>query len=284
MAGTTRRTLLTAALGLSGFTGALGLTGVGHASTAYAVESWYARSGPHGVVLSGLPGYALYRPQDLGGDGLRHPVLTWGNGTGARPATYTALLAHLASWGFVVIAADSGATGQGTEMLAGARHLVVANDDPGSVFHDRIDTRRIGALGHSQGAGGAVNAAVAADGLITAALCVALPDERWVADRDTFRLERLACPVLLLGGEDDLIAAPPAAQRRYFDRVPGPAAVGVLRHADHTTIEHDGGGFRGYLTAWFMYLLRAEQWAGTAFVGGVSEFLVNSHWRDQAVK
>src|SRR5665811_331154 len=48
--------------------------------------------------------FTLFRPTDLAQGGLCHPVVTWGNGTGAMPSIYRSLLNQLASHGFVVIA------------------------------------------------------------------------------------------------------------------------------------------------------------------------------------
>src|SRR2546422_2720967 len=45
----------------------------------------------------------LYYP-DLRASTLKHPLVTWGNGTLGRPETYAYFLKHLASWGFVIVA------------------------------------------------------------------------------------------------------------------------------------------------------------------------------------
>ena len=70
--------------------------------------SQYDNTGPYQTVTSRNDGpsnnYAIYRPASLGANGERHPIITWGNGTGASPETYAGLCRHLASYGFVVIA------------------------------------------------------------------------------------------------------------------------------------------------------------------------------------
>ena len=48
-----------------------------------------------------------YRPSTLGQNGVTHPVILWGNGTGSSPSTYAGLLRHLASHGFIVVAANT---------------------------------------------------------------------------------------------------------------------------------------------------------------------------------
>ncbi|MDT3397382.1 hypothetical protein RKE29_12105 [Streptomyces sp. B1866] len=296
MPGVPRRRALVWPLALLGGAGAVVATGGAETAGASgtvpgapvrasgAVEAAYAAAGPHAVTAELRPGYVLVRPRVLGAGGFRHPVLTWGNGSGNTPLQYGALLARLASWGFVVVASVSGRVGTGAELLAGVRQLASENARRGSVFHGRLDLGRVGAVGHSQGAGGAVNATVQSGGLITVTVCVALPAPVWVAEKDRFHVERLAGPVLFLGGGRDLVSAPPWDQRGYFDRVPGPAAVGVLRQADHGGVEGDGGGFRGYLTAWLRYHLCGDSAAGAAFTGPAPEFTANPAWQDQAVK
>ena len=36
----------------------------------------------------------------------------------------------------------------------------------------------------------------------------------------------------------------------------------------------------GYATAWFMYWLQDDKYAGTAFFGENAEILSNAHWQD----
>ena len=113
------------------------------------------------------PQFTLFRPSDMAQGGLRHPVITWGNGTGSTPSVYGVLLTHLASHGFVVIASNSTNVAQGTPapMLAGVTWVLEQNADPTSVMYQRIDTTHIGATGHSQG--GFATTTAAADARIT---------------------------------------------------------------------------------------------------------------------
>ena len=126
-----------------------------------------------GVDGGAAPMFTLFRPMDLKQGGLCHPVITWGNGTGSTPNLYKALLNHLASHGFVVIASNSTQVSQGDPppMLAGVTWVLEQNADPSSVMYQRIDTTHIGATGHSQG--GFATTAAAGDARITtmAPLC-----------------------------------------------------------------------------------------------------------------
>ncbi len=102
------------------------------------------------MAADSVPGYQLFYPADLSSDGNRHPVVTFGNGSYATYEEYEALLQHLASWGFVVVVADSSVTGDGTEILGAAQYVVDQNTNAESIFHQRIDTDNIASVGHSQ--------------------------------------------------------------------------------------------------------------------------------------
>src|SRR3546814_12280413 len=55
------------------------------------------------------------------------------------------------------------------------------NTNAESIFHQRIDTDNIASVGHSQGAGGAINAATQSANLITATAVLDLPDPWWAS-------------------------------------------------------------------------------------------------------
>jgi hypothetical protein len=162
--------------GSNGGTGAGGAGGQttitdGGTATACTVGPWPAADpsmpGPFATVTENNVGpaagvgadggapvaFTLFRPMDLAQGGLCHPVVTWGNGTGAAPTTYRTLLTQLASHGFVVIASNSPNVAMGTPppMVAGVTWVLAQNDDPTSVMYHRIDTTHVGATGHSQG-------------------------------------------------------------------------------------------------------------------------------------
>jgi pimeloyl-ACP methyl ester carboxylesterase len=254
------------------------------------VEAVYAARGPHAIATSATTdgdgrAFELVFPADLAA-GAPHPIVTWGNGSMAVPSQYEGLLEQLASWGMVVVASTTTEAGTGDEILAGARHLVAAHGDPASRFHGRLDVSHIAAVGHSQGAGGTVRAAVASEGMITTTVTVALPNRLWVTPlkRNEFEPSLLTGPALFLGGGEDQIISGPSTNRAYYDEVPGAAAVAVLTAADHNTIQGSGGGFLGYITAWLRYQLAGDATAATAFVGPDAELARNPAWQDQASK
>lgn len=105
----------------------------------------------------------LYYPAELGanpllgvGSGFRHPVIAWANGSGQQSERYSYFLRHLASWGFIVVAARDTMTAGGGTTIDAANYIIEQGQVAGSVFHDKVDADRVGAAGHSQGGGSAV--------------------------------------------------------------------------------------------------------------------------------
>jgi len=226
------------------------------------------RPGPFAVVSEALDAtHTVFRPADLGG--APHPVIVWGNGTGAVPAVYAPLLRHLASYGFVVAAADTPFSGTGKEMLDGARTLAAENARPGSRYFGRIDTAHVGATGHSQGGGGAI--AAGADRLVT----TTVPIEPGPLGS----VPALHGPVFFLGGEFDAIVPPPLLViPRYQAASHVPAVYGELAGATHFTPAGDGGGFRGAITAWFRYWLAGDALARGVFFGPGCTLCADPAW------
>lgn len=248
-----------------------------------SVSERYAATGIHGVTSVAVPGYQLFHPTDIATSPDRHPVVTFGNGSYATYEQYEELLRHLASWGFIVVVADSSVTGDGTEILAAAHYLVAQNSDVESIFHNRIDVDSVAAVGHSQGAGGSINASSDSDGLITSTATLDLPDPWWATrPDDVIDVTRLTGPVLYLTGADDPLstAIPQAA---YHAKSPGPAVRGRLLGVGHNW-PSNGGGFRGYLTAWLSFTLTGDTDAARAFTGPAPELLSDPRWDGTAVK
>lgn len=105
--------------------------------------------------------YTIFRPACMK-EGETYPVITWANGTCGLTHGYAPLLATVASHGFVVIASNSTWTGTAPTDTVQVRALDYAealNEDPDSIFYHHLDLDRIGAMGHSQGAGATVDAA-----------------------------------------------------------------------------------------------------------------------------
>jgi pimeloyl-ACP methyl ester carboxylesterase len=261
----------------------------------YPIENTYKVRGSSSVltadvVQAGQVTFKLFYPNDLGAHAQSHPIITFGSGTNSSPSEYPALMNQLASWGFVVVATTDGTEASGVEMLQGVDYMLAENNRLGSVFYQELNEAAIGALGHSQGAGGAVNA-VTDDPRVKTTVPVGLPDEKFVkgTPEDFFHVEDIRVPVLFLGGAADKFVASPATLTNFYSRIaPGVGAgVGSLKGASHSAITRDGNGFLGYVTAWMRYQLSGDTYARQAFVPTgttPAEFTVNTAWQNTALK
>jgi hypothetical protein len=279
--------------------------------------------GPYSVATMSLQAdggsYEVVHPADYSALGYASPIITWGNGTGNVPGDYVTLFDHLASWGFTVVASTLENTGSGVEILDGAHDLVAADEDAGNPFYGHLDTDEIAAMGHSQGATGAVRAAETGGSFISTVVTFQLPwngqgpvGSIWDSPFSMgWSLPNANCPTsstcwadpILLrqptffitseGAEDSFIANP-QVERCYFEEVHAPAVLGIVhssegKKADHTSIEDDdlGGNpeaFLGYVTDWLVTQLLHNVYAATAFVGSQPALTSDSNWTGSVVK
>ncbi|WP_156753307.1 poly(ethylene terephthalate) hydrolase family protein [Actinokineospora pegani] len=238
---------------IASFAAVVVLVGVNPVGAA-APPDWSA-PGPNAVAVDIRLGNTYYRPAKMD---RPLPVILWGNGTGAIPGVYSGLLRHLASHGFIVAAANTPQSNSGQEMLAGLSWLRAANANPVSPYRGKVDLDHVGAVGHSQGGAGAINAA--ADPAVDTT--VALQPGPLATP------ERLHGPILFLSGERDSIVDPERLVLPLYERSAGvPAWYAELAGATHFTPVPDGGGYRGVITAWFLYNLTGDQRAAAEFTG-----------------
>ncbi|RJQ71018.1 acetylxylan esterase [Pseudonocardiaceae bacterium YIM PH 21723] len=226
-------------------------------SACPSVGTNWSGPGPFAVTSeqSGV-GHTVFRPTDL--TTCSHPVILWGNGTGATPDNYLQLLQHLASHGFIVAAANTEQSGSGKEMLAGLDWVTGENSKPGSPYAGHVDLAHVGASGHSQGGAGTVQAG--ADPRVVSTV----PIEPGPGGDNG----KLHGSVFWLAGQFDLIVLPILlVLPRYQQSGHIPAVYGELAGATHLTPQGDGGGFRGPITAWFRYQLMGDAQARAEFVG-----------------
>jgi len=229
-----------------------------------SIEATYAATGPFAVATSSVTGYQIFYPRTMEGE---HPIITWGNGTGAPTISYNALLRHLASWGFVVIASNSTATQSGEEMIGGVDYLVAENDNPDSKFYHMLATDSIGTTGHSQGGGGAINAATDPRVKCTAPMAPS-----------PGRIRQVKCPTFLVAGSADTIVSASLVRNMCYAPAVAPTIFGIIQGAGHMTYVGNGGQARGYVTAWFRYHLMDDPVAQQAFEEG-GELFSNPSWQ-----
>ncbi|MEV0246061.1 hypothetical protein AB0H76_05665 [Nocardia sp. NPDC050712] len=282
------------------------------------IEATYFQPGPWAVTEQSGAGccdstgakFDLWRPTDLGAGGFQHSILVWGDGTNAVPAQYSYLLRHLASWGFVVVATQNQQTGSGQEIIESLDYLLAQAADPASVFHGRLDANSVGAMGHSQGASGVLNAMLRSNGRIKTAVPLELPAQIWCNTGkwcpDTRALT--AGSVFLVNGSQDGIISPSTqtqpwqsaglqSNRAYFEAIPEqlPKAWATLIGPNHNDVQGKptcaeasfpcGTGVYGYLgypTAWLLAQLRGDTAARWAFTVGGEFTTPSRNWSNQS--
>jgi hypothetical protein len=264
--------------GTGGIGGAAGMATAGMPAAGSgnaAVGDWPAANpamtGPFPTVTENNVGpgmaYTMFRPMTLE---RRHPVITWGNGTGATPMSYRALLTLYASHGFIVIASNSENVARGTPppMLNGVTWVLEQDTTMGSALFEKVDRENIGATGHSQGAFATTTAGA---------------DERikTIAPLQTLgRNPGLHGPVLALCGTMDTIVPCSGNLTAYNSVTNLPVMYAELKTADHTMWVR-GGAMHPYFsvtTAWFRVHLMKDQALRPMFYGACSVCQDTTNW------
>lgn len=198
----------------------------------------------------------------------RHPVILWGNGTGSSPTSYSGLLRHWASWGFIVVAANTSNAGTGEEMLGCLDWL------SSSSLVSLVDLANVGTSGHSQGGGGAIMAG--ADPRVT----TTAPIEGYTVGLGHSRSSwgEQSGPMLILSGSADRLVSPSLNHSPLFSRLTVPTFWAILQGASHFEPVGDGGGFRAITTAWFLYQLKGDTEAAAQFEGSDCGYCGDMAW------
>tara|TARA_R110000764_G_scaffold112761_2_gene199617 strand:+ start:28098 stop:28970 length:873 start_codon:yes stop_codon:yes gene_type:complete len=243
--------------------------------TGFPSVSSFSSSGSFSTT-SGSAGFSctVYRPSTLGANGLKHPIITWGNGTGASPSTYSALLNHWASQGFVVIAANTSNAGTGQDMLNCVDYLVDQNNRSSGTYAGKLDLNRIGAAGHSQGGGGTI---MAGQNYRIKATVPFQPYTIGLGHNSSSQSNQNG-PMFLISGGSDTIATPTLNSLPVYNRANVPVFWGERRGASHFEPVGNAGDFRGPSTAWFRYQLMDDQAAESTFYGSNCGLCSDRNW------
>lgn len=243
--------------------------------TAFPAVSSFDNSGPYATTnQSEGPGCRVYRPSTLGQNGVRHPIIIWGNGTGASPQGYGALLTHWASHGFVVAAAETSDAGTGQEMLACLSYLVQESAASYGSYAGKLNAGRVGASGHSQGGGGTIMAGQDDRVRTTAPI---QPYTLGLGHQSSSQYNQKG-PMFLMTGGSDTIAVPYLNAQPVYSRITKPIFWGERRYVGHFEPAGDGGAYRGPSTAWFRYQLMNDSAAASTFTGTFCGLCTSTLW------
>jgi dienelactone hydrolase len=231
-----------------------------------SVGTAFGARGAYAVSVVRAAEHTFYHPSAMGTNGLRHPVILWGNGTGTTPSAYDALLRHWASHGFIVAAANTSNAGSGAEMLRGLDQLTALNATAGSPFQGKVDLSRVGASGHSQGGFGAV--AAARDPRVRTAAPL---------QGGAYSVGSTAS-ILFFAGQNDTIVSPTLVRSAYSRASRARAAYAELQGATHFEGAYNGGNFRAAATAWMRWQLADDTQAKALFTGATCGLCTAPTW------
>jgi hypothetical protein len=203
--------------------------------------------------------FSVYRPGQFK-DGEKLPLIVWGDGTCAWPEAYGPLLRHVASHGFVVVAPNSRWVGDGSAMVKALDFMFAGNDDMKSPYYQRLDTTKVGAMGHSQGSSGTT--AVSRDARVKAVIL-------WNGGSSASK------PFLVVTGDGDIDGSSPASLRRAIDSSAIPQAAFLYYHMilqmsdvpGHLTLVTEPKRVVEPAVAWWKYMLNGDAEAKAYFVG-----------------
>jgi len=268
--------------------------------TGGPLEEKYLAPGPYSVsfiehsVLQDFEKYEIFYPSETDGSAGPYPVVIFSNGTGISASKYRAVLSHLASWGFIVMATEEQNSWSGFSSEMCLRTVISLNSsehvegwDSNPLF-GLADLDRVGVSGHSQGGVGAINAATEnRHGSMVRAIFSASPTNLPLAAALQWDYDPglVGCPVFLVSGtgsSDEGFVVSGAQLRAIYDAVP----AGVTRViARRTGAEHGDmlSCADGYMTAWFMWQLKGDPEAAAAFTGDSPELLSNDLYQDQEI-
>ncbi|MDD3409184.1 MAG: alpha/beta hydrolase [Eubacteriales bacterium] len=268
--------------------------------TGGELEAKYLQNGTHDVsykeasVMQSFGKYEIWYPSDLETGDAQYPVVIFCNGTGVKASKYTAVMKHLASWGFVVMATEEEYSwnGFGAEMCLRFAMKMNAqeqvHDWKSNPFLGKLDLEHIGVSGHSQGGVGVINAATnIKHASMVKAVFAASPTwpELATALEWDYDASKLTVPTFLLaatGKTDSETICPLAGLQKIYDTIPDSTAKLMTRRndGDHGNMLYSADG---YMTAFFLWQLQGDEEAARAFTGENAEILSNTHYQDTQI-
>lgn len=213
--------------------------------------------------------YIVYYMGELLTHNSRFPIISWANGTGCAPSLYDGLLRELASAGFIVIASDETMAADGTAQIAAIDFLIDENNNKDSDLYNKVNSSKIGVIGHSQGGRSAVNAG-AADPRITCVLSLA-------GSSYTEEAAKLSKPVLFMAGTKDKIVDADRWLVTAYNSVTGPAVYASLNGAVHITCCSNPTAYSTYAISWFNAWFYNDVNSKSVFTSG-GELSSDSNW------
>ena len=262
--------------------------------TGGEVEAKYLAMGNYSVDLVTRKGseitkkFYIYYPKELMNSNSKFSVIVMLNGTGVLPSQYKTVFEHLASWGFIVIGSDDGSCGFGNSADECIDLIFNENLDSKSIFYEKMDTENIGITGHSQGGAGVLAALSVMnnkDCYKTAVVLSPVHEEMSYELGWNYDLTNIQTPIFLLAGTEGKFETetviPIDKMKEMFEKIPARKSMARKVGMEHGHMLYSADG---YVTAWFMWLLKGDENAAKAFWGENPELSTNKLYSDQNLK
>ena len=282
--------ILAAAVMLSMF----GMTFTASAASKKEVFEHYSKKGSYkvGTFEFILPEneftYKVWYPKDIKKMSKR-PVILYCNGTGS---TYkmenktSDILTIAASYGYVCLCNTDENTGTGASMDAGMTRLIKYSKDSKSRLYKKLDLKRVGLAGHSQGATCSLNLTDTAlytnakyyKAIYAASLPTTAIEEMQKCPYDSTKITTPTCLVAGTGFTDSNFISPlDTSLNPSFENIKSDVYLARMKDVEHA------GSFEAmfpYMLAWFDYQFYGKTLAAKAFTGKSPELKSNPEWQD----
>ena len=233
--------------------------------------------------------YTVYYPEELETADKKYPLLVVVNGTGFKATKYEPELELYASWGFIAVGNQDKGTGSGETTVMTLKYMFAQNEDPSSIFYQKIDVDNIGITGFSQGGAAVFNVLTKFDeAKFFKAAAPLSPVQEAGSHTMTdygYDITGVKCPVLLLAGtEGDFetkTVIPFEEMSNMYERLDVSKVMARRTGMDHDHMMYSAGG---YVIAWFRWQLMDDQEAATVFTGDAPEILSNPLYQDQRIE
>ncbi len=213
--------------------------------------------------------YYVYFPENIKSSKKTYPVLSWANGTACQPSMYTGMFTELAKGGYIVVASSETMAADGTAQIAALDFVISLSNNSSSLAYKKVNTNKLGVIGHSQGGRSSVNAAVK-DSRIKCVVSIAGSNYLEEAEPNS-------APTLFIAGEKDMIVSPSKWIQPAYDVAKGPAVYASLNGAIHTTCCTNPEKYSSYILDWCNAWLKGDVKALSTFSSN-GTFASDSNW------
>lgn len=264
--------------------------------TGGTIEKKYMANGPFAVssnedgALQVFEKYLTFYPSELETKAGKWPVIVICNGSGTPLSKYATVAKHFASWGFIVIGTEEKYSWNAFGAEMSLRYLEIMNGnekvgDKSSVLYQKIDFEHTGIIGHSQGGVGVISAITNTEHKDVYKTAVALSPTNIELARSImwdYNASKIQVPIMLVSGEgggDDWVVTGEQLKDIY-DEISESKLMVRRKSTPHGETLYSANG---YACAWFMWQLKGDTDASSAFIGVSPEIMNNPLYQDQRI-